>query len=102
MSTEKPSGLIRHKRIVPSEPENLNNVKANQNNNVNKKNSTDKFANQKASIKISEQTKKDLTNLMNLTHTKFSYEMVESLIDSYVNNELSPDQQRAFRTLSKL
>ncbi|MDT2735472.1 hypothetical protein P7H24_13495 [Enterococcus thailandicus] len=38
---------------------------------------------------------------MKLKNTKFTYEMIEMMIDSYVVNELSNDEQRSFRTLKE-
>lgn len=58
--------------------------------------------NQEANIKVSNQTKNEIDILMKLTDNKFAYEMVESLIDYYVDNALDSDKKRAFKTLSSL
>ncbi|MCL0319402.1 hypothetical protein [Apilactobacillus xinyiensis] len=100
MNTKKPTGLIRRERVVPKSPEDLSEVKVNKE--IKQKGSKSKFDNQKANLKVSQKTKQELDLLMNLTQNKFTYEMVESMIDSYVKNELSTDQQRAFKTLSNL
>lgn len=59
------------------------------------------FKNQDATIKLSKATKEELELLMKLKNTKFTYEMIEMMIDSYVVNELSNDEQRSFRTLKE-
>ena len=58
--------------------------------------------NQTANIKVSNKTKKDLDTLMQLTNHKFTYEMIETLLDYYVENNLESDKKRAFKTLSAL
>lgn len=58
--------------------------------------------NQTANIKVSNNTKKDLDTLMQLTDHKFAYEMLETLIDYYVEHNLESDKKRAFKTLSSL
>jgi len=50
---------------------------------------------------LSKATKEELELLMKLKNTKFTYEMIEMMIDSYVVNELSNDEQRSFRTLKE-
>ena len=50
----------------------------------------------------SNNTKKDLDTLMQLTDHKFAYEMLETLIDYYVEHNLESDKKRAFKTLSSL
>lgn len=61
-----------------------------------------KFKNQQGSIKISYQSKEELEVLMKLTNTKFNYEIIDLLIDRYVENELTPEQKRKFKILTEL
>lgn len=61
-----------------------------------------KFKNQQGSIKISNQSKEELEVLMKLTNTKFNYEIIDLLIDRYVENELTPEQKRKFKLLTEL
>ncbi|EEM56386.1 hypothetical protein BK764_00040 [Bacillus thuringiensis serovar israelensis] len=61
-----------------------------------------KFKNQQGSIKISNQSKEELEVLMKLTNTKFAYEIIDLLIDRYVENELTPDQKRKFKLLTEV
>ncbi|MDI6680008.1 hypothetical protein QMA02_30070 [Bacillus wiedmannii] len=61
-----------------------------------------KFKNQQGSIKISYQSKEELEVLMKLTNTKFNYEIIDLLIDRYVENELTPEQKRKFKLLTDL
>ncbi|MEG7970006.1 MULTISPECIES: hypothetical protein [Bacillus cereus group] len=60
------------------------------------------FKNQQGSIKISNQSKEELEVLMKLTNTKFAYEIIDLLIDRYVENELTPEQKRKFKLLTEL
>lgn len=39
---------------------------------------------------------------MKLTENKFAYEMIDTMIDNYVESSLDPDKKRAFKTLSNL
>ncbi|MCQ6531014.1 hypothetical protein [Bacillus mycoides] len=61
-----------------------------------------KFKNQQGSIKISNQSKEELEVLMKLTNTKFNYEIIDLLIDRYVENDLTPEQKRKFKLLTEL
>jgi len=61
-----------------------------------------KFKNQQGSIKISNQSKEELEVLMKLTNTKFTYEIIDLLIDRYVENELTPEQKRKFKLLTEV
>lgn len=97
MTTSKPSGLISNKKIVPKNPSDLSDVPARTRN----KNKT-AFDNQKANLKIPIKTKKEIDLLIGITNNKFSYEVVQDMIDSYVANELNTDQQRAFKALTDL
>ncbi|EAC6401920.1 hypothetical protein D4900_15935, partial [Listeria monocytogenes] len=59
-----------------------------------------KFKNQEGTIKTSIQTKEELQALKNITKTKFDYEIIDLLIDTYVNNELTPEQRRKFKAMT--
>ncbi|HDX9695281.1 hypothetical protein CON27_27335 [Bacillus thuringiensis] len=61
-----------------------------------------KFKNQQGSIKISNQSKEELEVLMKLTNTKFTYEIIDLLIDRYVENDLTPEQKRKFKLLTEI
>ncbi|MGN5653453.1 hypothetical protein [Bacillus sp. Brlt_9] len=61
-----------------------------------------KFKNQQGSIKISNQSKEELEVLMKLTNTKFTYEIIDLLIDRYVENELTAEQKRKFKLLTEM
>lgn len=61
-----------------------------------------KFKNQQGSIKISNQSKEELEVLMKLTNTKFAYEIIDLLIDRYVENELTPELKRKFKLLTEI
>ncbi|MGU3372620.1 hypothetical protein [Bacillus mycoides] len=61
-----------------------------------------KFKNQQGSIKISNQSKEELEVLMKLTNTKFTYEIIDLLIDRYIENELTPEQKRKFKLLTEV
>lgn len=61
-----------------------------------------KFKNQQGSIKISNQSKEELEVLIKLTNTKFAYEIIDLLIDRYVENELTPEQKRKFKLLTEI
>ncbi|MEK4697859.1 hypothetical protein MKX31_28425 [Bacillus sp. FSL M8-0063] len=61
-----------------------------------------KFKNQQGSIKISNQSKEELEVLMKLTNTKFAYEIIDLLIDRYVENELTAEQKRKFKLLTEM
>lgn len=59
-----------------------------------------KYTNQTHQIKISEQIKEEINALKNITKTKFDYEVLELLIDSYNKNEFTPTERRKFRALT--
>lgn len=56
------------------------------------------FKNQKSSIKAPLSTKKELDALKDITKTKFDYEILQLLIDSYVR-DLEPSKAKRFRLL---
>ncbi|WP_144524432.1 hypothetical protein [Bacillus thuringiensis] len=60
------------------------------------------FKNQQGSIKISSQSKEQLEALNKLTNTKYAHEIIDLLIKSYVENELTSDQKRKFELLTEL
>ncbi|CUB08496.1 hypothetical protein BN2127_JRS1_00278 [Bacillus cereus] len=61
-----------------------------------------KFKNQQGSIKISRQSKEELEALMKLTNTKYAHEIIDLLIDRYVENELTSAQKRKFKLLTEV
>ena len=88
--------------VTPSQPKTeekqvTRKEKRNENNESKKK-----FKNQQGSIKISNQSKEELEVLMKLTNTKFDYEIIDLLIDRYVENELTPEQKRKFKLLTEI
>jgi len=60
------------------------------------------FKNQQGSIKIPKQSKEELEALMKITNTKFTHEIIGLLINHYVDNELTPEQQRKFTILTDI
>ena len=48
------------------------------------------------------QTKEQIELLIKLTDHKFAYQMIEAMIDNYVDTALDPDKKRAFKTLANL
>ncbi|OQR53324.1 hypothetical protein [Bacillus sp. CDB3] len=61
-----------------------------------------KFKNQQGSIKISNQSKEELEALMKITNTKYAHEIIDLLIDRYVENELTSAQKRKFKLLTEI
>lgn len=59
-----------------------------------------KYQNQSHQIKISAQLKEEINALKAITNTKFDYEVLSLLIDSYNKNEFDPTQRRRFRALT--
>lgn len=97
----RPTGLIQNNKIEPQQTAD-NTVKIMSNTPTKQKKKKEVAKNQEANIKTSIQTKKELDILMTLTDNKFSYEMLETLLDYYVENALDSDKRRAFKTLSSL
>lgn len=95
---KKPTGLIKNTKITPTQPANTVQLKTEQI----KKAKKPVVKNQDANIKVSRQTKNQIDILMKLTDNKFSYEMIETMIDNYVETSLDADKKRAFKTLSSL
>ncbi|WP_242243592.1 hypothetical protein [Bacillus cereus group sp. BfR-BA-01309] len=61
-----------------------------------------KFKNQQGSIKIPKQSKEELEALMKITNTKFTHEIIDLLINHYVDNKLTPEQQSKFKILTDI
>lgn len=59
-----------------------------------------KYDNQAYQMKVSAKLKEEINALKNITKTKFDYEILELLIDSYNKNELTPTQRRKFKALT--
>lgn len=103
---KKPGLLGRPGNFEPqksyNEDASSNNIKSNisSNQKVKKKNETKDFKNQQASLKISSRSKEELEALMKITNTKFTYEIIDLLIDRYVENELTPQEKRRFKALT--
>lgn len=94
MTAKKPT------RLVKNQPTKPNNQVPTPTPIVKKKKTVQK--NQDANIKLSQQTKNQLEILMKLTDHSFGYEMIEFLIDNYVDNNLDSDKKRAFKALTSL
>lgn len=61
-----------------------------------------KFKNQEGSIKIPKQSKEELEALMKITNTKFAHEIIDLLINNYVEKELTVEQKRKFKLLNEI
>lgn len=96
MTTKKPTALIKNQ---PTKPKNQITTPITTRD-TKKKKIVQK--NQDANIKLSQQTKNQLEILMKLTDHSFGYEMIEFLIDNYVDNNLDSDKKRAFKALTSL
>ncbi|AJI08659.1 hypothetical protein [Bacillus cereus] len=60
------------------------------------------FKNQQGSIKIPKQSKEELEALMKITNTKFTHEIIDLLINHYVDNKLTPEEQSKFKILTDI
>ena len=69
---------------------------------LNAKTDKKKFKNQQGSIKIPKQSKEELEALMKITNTKFTHEIIDLLINHYVDNKLTPEQQSKFKILTDI
>lgn len=105
----KPIGLIRQDRVIPKSADVVNEVPDKveindvQQNEIEKKsNKKSQLINQQKNIKVSNKTKEEIDVLLNLTNHKYAYELIETLIDNYVENALDNDQRRAYRTYIKI
>lgn len=108
-SKPKRPGLIRQPRVIPNIPEKeykkdlledktTKTIIKYTDGNVSKKVNI----NQQRNIKISIETKKQLDVLLKFSGHKFAYELIDSMIDIYLDHALDPDQRRAFKTLYKM
>ncbi|MGE7939842.1 hypothetical protein [Bacillus paramycoides] len=88
--------------VTPSQPKTEEKTTTRKEKRIEKTEPKKKFKNQQGSIKISNQSKEELEVLMKLTNTKFNYEIIDLLIDRYVENELTPDQKRKFKLLTEV
>ena len=95
-------GLIRNDRIIPEQRKESTPSKKNSSMTEVKKQKQKVVKNQDSNIKVSRKTKEELEILMKLTENRFAYEMIESMIDSFVEGNLDNDQKRAFKTLASL
>ncbi|HIB1894437.1 hypothetical protein [Enterococcus faecium] len=98
INKKRPTGLIKNTKITPTQPADTVQIKKDQI----KKTKKTVVKNQDANIKVSRQTKDQIDILMKLTDNKFAYEMIETMIDNYVETALDADKKRAFKTLSSL
>lgn len=105
-SKVKRPGLIRQPRVVPNSPSPIN--EENQTDKLNEENKQEVSTlkktniNQQRNIKISTETKKQLDILLKFSNHKFAYELIDSMIDVYVEHALDHDQKRAYKTLTKI
>ena len=60
------------------------------------------FKNRQGSIKIPKQSKEELEALMKITNKKFTHEIIDLLINHYVNNELTSEQKSKFKILTDI
>ncbi|MGF9766897.1 hypothetical protein [Bacillus albus] len=60
------------------------------------------FKNQQGSIKIPNQSKEELEALMKLTNKKFAHEIIDLLINNYVEKELTAEQKMKFKLLTEI
>ena len=105
-NTKRPPGLIRQERVVPN---NIDTPKKENKNEELDKNleqaslpAKKTNINQQRNIKISTETKKQIDILLKFSNHKFAYELIDSMIDVYIEHALDNDQRRAYKTLSKL
>lgn len=61
-----------------------------------------KFKNQQGSIKVPNESKEELEALMKITNTKFAHEIIDLLINNYVEKELTAEQKMKFKLLTEL
>ncbi|MHA4207293.1 hypothetical protein [Bacillus cereus] len=59
-----------------------------------------KFKNQQGSIKVSNESKIELEALMKIANKKFAHEIINLLIDNYVEKELTAEQKMKFKLLT--
>ncbi|WP_416808683.1 hypothetical protein [Bacillus thuringiensis] len=61
-----------------------------------------KFKNQEASIKVPNESKVELEALMKITQKKFAHEIIDLLINNYVEKELTAEQKMKFKLLTEI
>ncbi|KAA0796661.1 hypothetical protein DN398_25005 [Bacillus sp. JAS102] len=61
-----------------------------------------KFKNQEGSIKVPNESKVELEALMKITKKKFAHEIIDLLIDNYVEKELTAEQKMKFKLLTEI
>lgn len=61
-----------------------------------------KFKNQQGSIKVSNETKVKLEALMKITNKKFAHEIIDLIINNYVEKELTTEQKKKFKLLTEM
>ncbi|KAA0748519.1 hypothetical protein DN401_27305 [Bacillus sp. BF2-3] len=61
-----------------------------------------KFKNQQGSIKVSNESKVELEALMKITNKKFAHEIIDLLINNYVEKELTVEQKMKFKLLTEI
>lgn len=61
-----------------------------------------KFKNQQGSIKVSNESKVELEALMKITNKKFAHEIIDLLINNYVEKELTTEQKMKFKLLTEI
>lgn len=100
---KRPTGLIQNNKFEPKQTAETTKASISETQISRVRDSKKSVAkNQEANIKVSLQTKNEIDILMKLTDHKFGYEMIESLVDHYIETALDNDKKRAFRTLSSL
>lgn len=103
---QKRPGLIRQERIIPNLSNKTDDVPAEISRPGRRKRTSDgpkqKNVNQQRNIKVSIETKKQLDILLQFSGHKFAYELIDSMIDVYIDEQLNQDQKRAFKTLYKM
>ncbi|OJE33023.1 hypothetical protein BAQ47_25705 [Bacillus tropicus] len=61
-----------------------------------------KFKNQEGSIKVPNESKIELEALMKITKKKFTHEIIDLLINNYVEKELTAEQKMKFKLLTEI
>lgn len=61
-----------------------------------------KFKNQQGSIKVPNESKEELEALMKVTNKKFAHEIIDLLINNYVEKELTAEQKMKFKLLTEI
>ncbi|WP_420481144.1 hypothetical protein [Bacillus mycoides] len=61
-----------------------------------------KFKSQQGSIKVPNESKAELEALMRITNKKFAHEIINPLINNYVEKELTEEQKMKFKLLTEI